>query len=396
MIKQFFLIWCFLSFVTSNELICNFIQHIDGYNCEISNSFKDKVTSIKGKHLSNKNNSDIEVLFAPLRSNLSNFPSEACLQFENLLKFDINGPYVTELSRPIFYGCKKVQQVNIMYTKIQEFEENLFYDLVTLEILTIGENSLEHLQRDLLKYNKNLKTLDLSYNKITSISTIIPSSVNIVKVFNNPCADRTFHPRDFAKIHELCPDENKRLSLNLTDAMKKFQELHLLIMKTSAKLDDFGDISESALNELDGRLVIAENHQKSYANRTRDDEREWIEKFKSIEVLKRDLKNLSLKVDKQNEEMSSFKEQQTANYERVIDQMSKVQQHLNNFSNDRIKFDKLIERNALESSFDADRKFIYIGFAINALMFAMFILLAFIKFNRPNKRDAFLLNQFDS
>jgi len=382
--------------VSSNELICNFIEHIDGYNCEIINSFKEKVTSVKGKHFSNKNNTDIDVLFAPLRSNLSNFPSEACLQFENLLKFDINGPYVTELSRTIFHGCKKVQQVNIMYTKIQEFDENLFYDLVTLEILTISENSLEHLQRDLLKYNKNLKTLDLSYNKITCVSTIIPSSVNIVKMFNNPCADRTFHPRDFNKIHEQCPDVNKRLSLNLTQAMTKFQELHMLIMKTSAKLDDFGYISESALNELDGRLAVAENNQKSNANRTRDDEREWIEKFKTIEVLKKDLKNLSLNIEKQNDEISTFKEQQTANYKRLIDQMDKVQQHLNNFSNDRIKFDKLLERNTLESSFDADRKFIYISFAINALMFAMFILFAFIKFNRPNKRDAFLLNQFDT
>ena len=239
-----------MSFVTSNELICNFILHIDGYNCEISNSFKDKITSVKGRHFPNKNNTDIEVLFAPLRSNLSNFPSDACVIFENLLKFDINGPYVTELSRSIFHGCKKVQQVNVMHTKIQEFEENLFYDLVTLEILTIGENSLEHLQRDLLKNNRNLKTLDLSYNRITSISTIIPSSVNIVKLFNNPCADRTFQPRDFNKIHEQCPDENKRLSLNLTDAMKKFQELHMLIMKTSAKLDDFEAVNHQEKSKI--------------------------------------------------------------------------------------------------------------------------------------------------
>lgn len=382
-----FVILCLLKAVKPNDLYCNFISHIDGYNCEVQNSFKEQITSVKGQHFSNFTNTDVQVLFAPLKSNLSNFPSGSCLYFENLLKFDINALSITDLSRSIFHGCNKVQKLNIMYTKIKEFDENLFYDLVTLEVLTISENSLEHLQRDIFKFNRHLRTIDLSYNKITSISSVFPSSVMIIKVFNNPCADRSFYPRDFHQLYVLCPDENKKLSLNLTESMTKFQELHLMIMK----------VADSAMNELDTRLNLAEQQHLYHEKKTKDMEAEAVEKSKVIESLERDFKNLAMKMEKHGEEIERLKEQQNANLAKIRDQITKIEQFMKNFSAERSStFDNILERNALEENFGAERKFIYLAFAMNALLLATFILFAFIKMNRPSKRDAMLLSPFDT
>jgi hypothetical protein len=394
--KIFIFILCLLKFVASDELVCNFIQHLDGYNCETLSSFKDKITSVSGRHLTNRSNTDVEVFFAPQRSQVKDVPTGACLVFENLVKFDVNGQYVDDLSRTIFDGCIKVQQVKIMYTKMREFDEKLLYDLVSLESLMISESSLEHLQRDFLKNNRVLKTLDLSYNKLTSISTIIPPSVMNINLYNNPCIDRTLYPNDFHRIHELCPDENKMLSLNLTDAMNKFQSLHLLIMKITAKLDDFHAVSDSAFTEIDDRLKIAEQQADFAENKSKNNERDAFEKSKVIEDLKSDLSNLALSISKQNEEIDRIKEQQAENIEKIKDQVTKMQERVNNFSTDRSKLDNILEQNALQANFNADRKFIYLGFAMNALMFAVFILFAFIKMTRPTKRDAMLLSAFDS
>lgn len=396
-IKNFIIILCsFVNLVTPNELSCNFIQHLDGYNCELGNSFKDKITSVKGRHVANKTNADIEVLFATLKSNISEFPSDACMHFTNLLIFDINGPYMTSLSRSIFRGCIRIQQVKISYTKIKEFDENLFFDLTSLEILRINENSLEHLPRDLLKFNTHLRTLDLSYNKLTSISTIFPSSLSIIKVMNNPCADRIFYSRDFEKLHELCPDENKRLSLNLTDTMVKFQDLHLLIMKTSAKLNDFESIADSALNELDERLNIIEIQQNTTVDKSVDLDRETDENIKAITTLKFDLKNLESKIEKQRREILSIKEDQSSNFDKIKEQISKLQQDLNNSLDNNRKFDRMMEGIAVESNFGTERKFIYLGFAMNLFMLAGFMLFIFVRMYRPVKRDAMLLNPFES
>ncbi|KAG5675803.1 hypothetical protein PVAND_005677 [Polypedilum vanderplanki] len=399
MMIRFILILLYIfNIVNSEELLCQFVQHRDGYNCEIKSSFNDKITSITGHHLNNKTNYDVEVFFSPIRNNISEFPANACMHFLNLIKFDIYGRMISSLSRSIFEGCKNVTQLVIMYTNVAELNEDLFFDLPVLEKITVNENALKVLPKKLFKNNMQLKTVDFSYNRLVEINSEFPPSVTYIKLFNNPCVDKSFNgSENFKEIYEKCPNENMVLSKNLTDTMNKFQELHLNIIRISSKIDDLETVVEEALNEVDGKVRNFTTQFVTFYEKSGILEKESKNNSDAIQALDEKLKNIVKNFEKHVDTIKTIKvqyEELNTNNLALYEQVKSM----SNFVTDNSKYERYAETiNEIESNTYSNRSFIYVNFVILLMLISFMIaIIIYNKYRGRDKREALLLNDIDN
>lgn len=391
MIRFILILLCIFNIVTTKELFCQFVQHRDGYNCEVKTSFKDKITSITGYHLNNKINNDVEVFFSPIRNNISEFPANACLHFLNLIKFDIYGRMIDSLSRSIFEGCKNVTQLVIMYTNVAELDEDLFFDLPVLEKITVTDNPLKVMPKKLFKNNLQLKTVDFSYNKLIEVTTEFPLSVTYIKLFNNPCIDKSFNGSEtFKEIYEKCPNENKILSKNLTDTMKKFQELHSSIIRVSSKIDDLETVVEGALNECDEKIRNFTTSFTNLSEKVTNLEQESKNKSAMLQSLNANLEKVMENTKKHVEENKILSINDSILYDQI--------KNISNLVKDDNKFERYSDTiGELEANTYSNRSFIYINFVmLLALVSSLIAFIVYIKYRRRDKREALLLNDIDN
>jgi hypothetical protein len=71
MLKLILLLLSVIKVIFAHELQCDFVSHIDGYNCELKSSFDDTATSFVGVHEVNKTDNDVNVLYASIRNEIS-------------------------------------------------------------------------------------------------------------------------------------------------------------------------------------------------------------------------------------------------------------------------------------------------------------------------------------
>lgn len=392
MFKILLIFVCTLHFSFSNELFCTFVQHRDGYNCEVKSSFKELITSINGNHLNNKTNDEVEVIFSPMRNNISQFPSGACLHFKNLFKFDIYGRNLELLSKTIFAECKKITQIVIMYTSIVELDEDMFADLGTLEKITINENRIVSLPKNLFKNNVELKYIDLSYNRIYKISTQFPASVGYIKLFNNPCVDKSFNgTSSFKEIFDLCPDENVIIAKNLTDTQNKIQELNSNLIRISANLDDLETALETSLNEVDVKIKNNTVQMDNINNRTVKLEKESYDKSIIIESIKEDFQKFQGKFEKVDEQIL-FENDKISNA--TINRIIKLEKNLTNIANEnKVMKEEII---SLESKSESNAYISAVFIILITIVFAIIAVMILAKYVRRDKREDMLLNNVDN
>lgn len=74
-----------------------------------------------------------------------------------------------------FNGVAQIKELRINENSIMDVESNSFIKLINLELLDLHDNLIGIIPRDIVKYNKRLKTLDLSHNLFTKTTPIIES-----------------------------------------------------------------------------------------------------------------------------------------------------------------------------------------------------------------------------
>lgn len=189
MIKIVFFIFLNLKVAFCFELECRFVEYPDGYNCVMmSNLMKnDRVTSVEGDHKENQNNSNVASLFILYSSRTRYVPFGACSKFDNLKQFDINGQKITEVTSEILDGCLNIVAFIVRNSRIKALDENLLKNVQLLEHFTLDNTLVEYLPENFFKYNKNLKRIFLSGNKLKVINVIFPSTLTMLRLFSNQC-----------------------------------------------------------------------------------------------------------------------------------------------------------------------------------------------------------------
>lgn len=74
-----------------------------------------------------------------------------------------------------FPGAAQIKELRINENSITDIESNCFIKLINLELLHLNDNLISSLQRDIVKYNRHLMTLDLSQNLFIRSTPIIES-----------------------------------------------------------------------------------------------------------------------------------------------------------------------------------------------------------------------------
>lgn len=167
--RLFILVTVLPALIKSIELNCYFVSYkSDGYNCKVE-SFRitDKstsITSVKGNHLTGKNNSMVDVLYIPDSNCMKYLPIRINDFFMNLKKLDITDGALHSFTRNNFIGLISMETIDIKNSLLSEISEDAFLDLENLQNLTLSNNKIQSLHSKIFIKLMNLKKINLSGN----------------------------------------------------------------------------------------------------------------------------------------------------------------------------------------------------------------------------------------
>lgn len=193
-IIQIFLVAFFAKSSICVDLECSFVNHFDGYNCEMVTNFNatSEISKVVGNHKYGKGDSDVQVFFINAQSNTQYVPSKVCKILKKIIKIDIFGKKIVEINRYIFDDCQRVKKVMIRHVSVSNISSDLLIDLLQLENFNLEYTNVESIPENFFKFNKKLKEVSMPNNKLQTILATLPSNLNTLILSNNPCIDMSF------------------------------------------------------------------------------------------------------------------------------------------------------------------------------------------------------------
>lgn len=213
------------------------------------------ITSISGKHSTNKGNEDVESFLSYRRivksvpgglnqffPNLKIFvvDSASLKDFENIKQLS-NLKYVSlqynnieALNNDSFTGLDKLESINLQGNKIRNIKTGTFDGLPNLTRLLMSKNLLRDLQPGLFKNNLKLEELEFYQNQLTQIDGELfkpLKSLTELSLTSNKCIDSSFPSTvsslsDFIdEIDVKCGNSCHAVRQQLEDARKRIEEL---------------------------------------------------------------------------------------------------------------------------------------------------------------------------
>lgn len=265
MSQLIFLIFAiFLKIVLSDDLVCYYIVHSDGYNCHMENTFTKnaEITTVNGTHRRTKSNSLVDVVFIPSSSETEYLPLGACNFFNNLIEYESYGVNVLEISREVFTGCEKLNLLLILNAKFSTIPEDSFEDLPNLTILEIGKTKLSYLPQLIFANNQMLIKIDLKENQLAVINSIIPPTVTSLLLLKNDCISKNF-TRFSHEIYEKCSNESK-LVANIPETNRNMSDENVLSLIRVLELSI--DVNKQAINKIQNQPKITNNLSEIQSN----------------------------------------------------------------------------------------------------------------------------------
>lgn len=189
---QFLTIIFLVQYSLGDSLSCNFVQHFDGYNCEMENGFNQTSmvpSSLRGSHKFGKGDSDVKVFFVNAASPTKYLPLKVCTFFKHMQKFDIFGRSIVELTSNIFEGCTQTKRLIIRHATFKTFNSDLLQNLINLEIFNVESTLIEVVPSNFFKLNNKLLEINMPGNRIKVFKAEIPKSVTTIILSNNICID---------------------------------------------------------------------------------------------------------------------------------------------------------------------------------------------------------------
>jgi hypothetical protein len=256
-------------------------------------------------------------------------------------------------------------------TDLMTLDENLFNHLKSLQSLIISENKfLQKIPRDLFRNNKQLWSVDLSYNNLTFIDAVFPQSATIIQLYNNPCIDAFFNNSDDANnaMKEKCSDGVEE---NIPGDYEKFEDLHLDILNLEARVGDLETTFEEETLAINSKIKYLE-----------------ILNLNSTESFKRI-----------NEKLLNETAEKSKQLNALHDYIQKLENSLKSLMNkDEISFEYLrAENDEILEKVDKNRFLIMILFFIIVILFLICLsLILTLKYNRKFYRSEMYLMKEDN
>lgn len=226
---------------------CNFVQHFDGYNCDMVSRFTEPSVIpeavIAGSHKFGKGNSDVKVFFVNSNSPTKYLPSKICTFFRHLNKIDIFGRSIVEIKSNVFEGCIQTTRVVIRHVTFKTFESNLLSDLINLEVFNVESTLIETIPSHFFQFNKKLLEINMPGNKLKTFLAEIPKTVTSLIFSNNDCIDTfSMHNNTQVVIEEIskkCDGNSTLMPLDIeTPTQQRIQILENKVIEYSEKFND--------------------------------------------------------------------------------------------------------------------------------------------------------------
>lgn len=211
---------------------------------------------------------------------LSHIPNYSFDHLQNLQHLRIDHNYLMNIHESAFQNLHQLKSLNLSFNYISELNPSVFKDLHNLTFLSLTNNTLKQLPRDiffsvinletlLMRQNflrnfseiaesvshlTNLKTLDLCFNNLTSLShsnVSLPKSLTVLYICRNNLLTLGCEPSFLKFIEILDLSYNSRLPTMAFQGVDLRQMNYLRLRSTSVKVVEFLNISNINASHVD-------------------------------------------------------------------------------------------------------------------------------------------------
>lgn len=114
---------------------------------------------------------------------ITSLPSTICKQLPNLQVLDLSYNWIEQL--PSLYDCRKLQKLDLHHNKINEIQQDTFWQLTALRSLDLSWNKIAFIHPESFISSPSLIKLDLTFNLLTSLPLSGLSGLTHLKVTGN-------------------------------------------------------------------------------------------------------------------------------------------------------------------------------------------------------------------
>uniref|UniRef100_A0A4W3JX77 Leucine rich repeat containing G protein-coupled receptor 5 n=1 Tax=Callorhinchus milii TaxID=7868 RepID=A0A4W3JX77_CALMI len=114
---------------------------------------------------------------------ITSLPRAVCKQLPNLQFLDLSYNLIEEL--PSFFGCQKLQKIDLHHNKICEIQDDTFQQLTALRSLDLGWNKIAFIHQDSFTSLPSLIKLDLTFNLLSSLPVAGLNGLRHLKITGN-------------------------------------------------------------------------------------------------------------------------------------------------------------------------------------------------------------------
>lgn len=211
----------FCAIVVSVPLVCEFkFFGQRGYGCstrylKIVSKDNRSISEVFGDHLHGKTNED--VLNFELLTGVNYFPHNLGQNFINLEYINVNRASIAVLNAEDFEQFSpKLKSLTVQSSSIEVLEAGLFDNVPNLEIISLTNNKIKHVDDGVFTSLKKLKILWFYSNPCFVYQSISPTNVTIMSIsidIEKKCKDISrINQKDLGKVHKELDEINARLS----------------------------------------------------------------------------------------------------------------------------------------------------------------------------------------
>jgi Leucine-rich repeat (LRR) protein len=252
----------------------------DGYKCDFKSLYGIKYYCIVvpdssedvEKHVEHKSDDDVQMLsFDADHHSISHVTqSEStpfCQRFKKADEFQASGDKLESIDKDAFKNCQHIKKIDIWFSNVREFPENLFSANPKLTHLSLLANKLTTLPENIFASQTSLVLLSLNSNPFTSLPANVFDPLVSLNELHLRKINLKFNPIWFKNLKALFSLDISRNQLtdlpkNSFSALESLEDLDLTFNQlTVIHSDSFGNLKSLKTITLEENNVLAIDEQ---------------------------------------------------------------------------------------------------------------------------------------